>query len=122
MFALQPPLNFAKNWCNLKLLVKKDDLTHRNHVLYLRRATKLQHRNIKILQDNVFFHVVLKARRILFLALWETLENEETLQAKILSWYIEIYDKSSISEMFCYCAVTHKTVHSEQEQIATLQT
>ena len=88
--------------------MKKDGLTYRNRLLHLRRVTKLQHGNIEILQDDVFFHVVLKARRFLFLALWQTLENEETLQAKILSWYIEIYDKSSISEMFCYCTVTYK--------------
>jgi len=88
--------------------VKKDGLMYRNHLLQLRRVTKLQHGNIEILQDDVFFQVVLKARRILFLALWQTLENEETLQAKILSSYIEIYDKGSIGEKFCYCIVTNK--------------
>jgi len=40
----------------------------------------------------------LKAQRFLFLALWQTLENEETLQAKILPWYIEIYNKSYINK------------------------
>ena len=45
---------------------------------------------VKILQENYFLTADLKVRIFLVLALCETFENEETLKAKMLSWYIEI--------------------------------
>ena len=77
-------------------------------LLKLGRGSFGEYRVIKILQGNYFLTADLKVRRFLVLALCQTVENEETLKAKILSWYIEIYHIDYTRGKLCYCTVTYK--------------
>ena len=59
---------------------------------------------MKISPGDAFLNVVLEARRFQFSAFSLTLENEETLRTKIMSWYIEI----CTNELLCSCTVLCK--------------